>query len=227
MKVSTLFIATLALPALAFGCGDDSNGEAGACTPEAHCPTGESRSDVDCEGCSAVDDGCGGTVYCSPDPTCETPCPEGQFQEYGLCEDASCSQRMACGELVTCRDAAVCLAAAVCPDGGVPLESCGATPNCLPYYVCGANKGCPTLTQCARDACDPGETAKTEACGSFDLPCRTLDQCGETFSCVCGADTLECDDPTMVRSSAPCAGGEICTPVTGCGETFYCHGDSI
>lgn len=223
VALSTVLIVST----LATSCGDDSSGSGDEeCTPQTECGDEQIMQPTECPECTAFDDGCGGTYYCKPDPTCETPCPEGAFEELGACDDPSCSERMACGTLVTCRDQASCLAEAVCPDGGPPLDSCGSVQGCIPYYLCGADMGCVTLTQCARDACDPGEVANTMTCDHFDLPCRSVSECGETFSCVCGADTLECDEG-LVRSSSPCSGGEICTPVTGCGVTFYCHGDSI
>lgn len=164
------------------------------------------------------------------DPTCETPCPDGEIQEFGPCEDASCTMRVACGEQVTCRNQAQCLATSACADGGLLLDSCPTDqPNCLPYMVCGVQKACITLQMCARDACDAGEQATTLPCSdpSITTDCREVTACGaDNVSCVCRAEDLFCDDEETF-DTAPCQPGQQCREVEGCGTTFYCKGGSI
>ena len=164
------------------------------------------------------------------DPTCDTPCPVGEYQEFGACDDDSCVTRMACGEEVTCRNQAACLGTATCTDGGLPLEACPAdSQGCLPFMVCGVTKYCITLQQCAHDACDAAEVASALGCDdpSIDLPCREITACGsDTVACVCRAEDLFCEDMERLEST-PCQGGEMCREVVGCGQTFYCKGGSI
>ena len=79
------------------GCSDDE-GESGNnsdCQPTATCSDTEIRRDSLCEGCRSVDDGCGTTLYCQADATCENACPAGKYQEYGDCTDDSCETRLA------------------------------------------------------------------------------------------------------------------------------------
>jgi hypothetical protein len=166
------------------------------------------------------------------DPTCDTPCPAGEYQEFGTCDDDSCVTRMACGEEVVCRDQTACLELATCSDGGLPMDACPpGSEGCLPYMVCGITKYCITLQQCAHDACDAAEVATSLACSdaAIDLPCREVTACGaDTISCVCRAEELFCNEDENERlETTPCAGGQICREVMGCGATFYCKGGSI
>lgn len=164
------------------------------------------------------------------DPTCETPCPAGQYQEFGTCDDDSCVTRMACGEEIVCRDQTACLSTASCQDGGLLLEACPPeSMGCLPYQVCGTQKYCITLQQCARDACDAGESATTLPCSdpAITSGCREVTACGaDAVSCVCRAEDLFCDDEETFDTN-PCDPGQICREVVGCGTTFYCKGGSI
>ncbi len=164
------------------------------------------------------------------DPTCVTPCPAGEFQEFGTCDDSTCVTRMACGEEVGCRQQAPCLAASSCSDGGLLLDTCPPDQQgCLPYQICGVQKYCVTLQQCARDACDAGESATTLSCSdpAITLPCREVTACGaDAVTCVCRADEILCDEEETFDTN-PCQGGQICREVTGCGMTFYCKGGSI
>ena len=100
--------------------------------------------------------------------------------------------------------------------------------GCLPYQVCGVTKYCPTLAQCERDACDPGESPTTLLCNdpSIELPCRELEACAGEVTCVCNAEALLCFDFETFDTN-PCVPGQECREVQGCGQTFYCKGDSI
>jgi len=164
------------------------------------------------------------------DPTCETPCPAGEVQEFGTCDTATCTTRIACGEEITCRDQAECIATSACADGGLLLDACPAgEQNCLPYMVCGVQKYCITLQTCARDACDAGEQATTLPCSdpTITTDCREVMACGaDSVSCVCRAEDLFCDEEETF-DTAPCDPGQICREVEGCGTTFYCKGGSI
>lgn len=207
LRAASVFVLVLSL-----GCGEGTNNSAactaGACTNNDMVVANNTTSD----------------------PTCTTPCPAGEVQEFGTCDDASCVTRMACGAEVTCRNQAQCLAVASCSDGGLLLDACPPDePGCLPFEVCGARKYCVTLQQCARDACDAGESATTIACSdpTITLPCRELTACGaETVTCVCRAEDLFCDEEETFDTN-PCDPGQICREVMGCGTTFYCKGGSI
>lgn len=230
MRRTVLVLMGLLAPA---GCGDGSQGgvDAGSCTPTAICRPDEVESADACADCRTTDDGCGGDLYCAPDPTCQTPCPEGEFQEFGDCDNpTACTTRTACDEPIVCRDQTICLAEELCPDGGFLLEACPAgAQNCLPYIACGVTRYCPTLSGCARTACQLGEAPTTLSCGdpSIVLPCRESDACApEIVSCVCGSAQLLCDRGETVDTS-PCVAGQVCRAIVACGITLYCKGASI
>lgn len=222
----------LSLPSLTTACEETEGGggTGGECTPTATCEDDEVVVAEDCDDCRSVDDGCGGQLFCQPDPTCVTPCPEGQYQDFGAdpCEAPECSQRLACGELVSCRSSDACLETAECPGGALPLDDCeGVEGTCLPQIMCGVTKYCPALSDCQENACDAGENPSTLGCDAFTLDCREVDACGGTISCVCRAEALECKDEDAVRNNTPCASGEICVEVRACDQVFYCHGEGI
>lgn len=204
-------ITILAVLALCLGCGDKTSDD---------CDGGACNTNGDTTQSSNANN----------DPTCQTPCPAGEVQEFGQCDDPSCVTRMACGEEVTCRNQVSCLAVSSCADGGLLLDACPPDePTCLPYMICGVQKYCITLQQCARDACDAGESATTLGCDdpAISQPCREVTACGaDSVTCVCRAEDLFCDEEETF-DTAPCTPGQMCREVVGCGTTFYCKGGSI
>ncbi len=225
--------ALVLLAAIAFlpGCGDGNDGgdDAGSCTPTAICRSGEIPSDATCTDCRTTDDGCGGTLYCAVDPTCQTPCPADEYEVFGACTDtATCIDRVACGQPVVCRSQEVCLGEESCPDGGFLLEACNGLPNCLPYNICGVQKYCPTLSGCEQLACSAGESPTVLACSdpSVELPCREVAACGGAVSCVCSAAQSLCRLDEFFDTS-PCTPGQECRTLIVCGVTVYCKGDSV
>ncbi len=225
---------------VSLGCSGDDESSNNAnnennvdCTPTSECNDNEVQRMQPCAGCRELNNGCE-TIYCEVDTTCDEPCAAGEYEPFEGCDpdnDTACTVRFACGGEVACRTSAACLAETTCSDGGVLLDACpqGST-GCLPTQVCGTTKYCPTLQACEREGCDPGESPTIVSCAEITngLPCREIDACGGAgqVTCVCAAEALLCMDDEDFDTN-PCVPGQQCREVMGCGQTFYCKGESI
>lgn len=216
-------------------CGGEEESGENKCEPNPECGPTETVSAVACADCQAVSDGCGGTSYCKPDDEEEcltSSCQEGEYKIFGECpQGQECETRTSCGEEILCGDRSACLAEARCLDGGLPIDECPENSSgCLPQEFCGVQKKCLTIDPCAQDACDPGEAPTILTCEEADteFPCREITACGGNvdLSCICAAQELECD-PEETFDTEPCVPGQECREVRGCGQVFYCKGDSI
>lgn len=190
------------------GAGRDGGPLDPTCQPRA-CATGE---------CGLVDDGCNGTMTCSP-------CADGNECYAGRCRcNATCRDRgAACGVLSGCSGVTLhcgeCTLAQQacgtntctcvphsCPDGGPDAIPCGTAPSgCGERYVCGATAdGCPFVgdpdaggvqTVCGgggANFCGPTPCTRVECqpgeCGQKSNGCDDVLECGGCDAGVCGAN---------------------------------------